>query len=493
MGNTIVDEPKVQTTIEVIDNVTGLNNVTDPATWTGFCGMEFRGNSTQSADKKNYSVETWTSAGADTSLSLLGLPVEEDWVFHASHFDKTWARNIMFFDAWQRMGWYASKHRFFELIIDGDYRGLYILMEKVKRDNDRVDIAKLDADDNAGDSLTGGYMIRLDWPDEPANLFNSTHNSMDGSPLILQYYYPKASNITTQQATYIQDYITSFEDALFDPSFTFGGKRYSDLIDINSFVDLFIVNEISRSADGYKLSSFLYKDKDSKGGLLKAGPIWDFDLSTYNADYCGAFEANGWTYNQTASGCDDLMLMPMWWDRFMSDTLFTNRLRCRYDQYRQSFFHTDSIHSLIDAIAVETTNSRDRDELRWNILGDNLFAQPTPIPSTFSEEYTLLKTFLTDRLNWLDANIPGNCANDVTAIQENHLSFNIYPNPVSSRVMLTANSGIKSIRIYDPIGQLVHIENGDLHQQAIVNISGFAPGMYYVKINNSATKKMMVK
>jgi len=489
MGNVIVDEPKVQTQIEVIDNPSGINDISDPATWSGYCGMEFRGNSTQNADKKTYSVETWTAAGADTSMHLLGLPKEEDWIFHASHFDKTWARNILFFNAWQRMGRYASNTRFFELVIDGDYRGLYILMEKIKRDNDRVDIARLDSDDNAGDSLTGGYILRMDWPEDPSDLFQSDHNSIAGSPLEFQYYYPKTTAISSQQADYIKNYIGDFEDALFDPSYAYGGNRYNDLIELNSFVDLFIINEISRSADGYKLSSFLHKDKGDK---LQAGPIWDFDLSTYNADYCGADLTTGWTYTQT-DGCDDLSLMPAWWNRLWADTVFTNRLSCRYANYRQTFLHTDSVHVLIENIENQTTNARNRDEARWFILGENLFAQPSPIPTTFAEEYSLLKTYLSDRLSWIDANIPGNCANDVSTIPETNIELTMHPNPAETFFSITSNVPVESIKLYSVTGELVYTNIPTDRYHSKVEVSGLVSGMYMVRINHGITKRLIVQ
>ena len=187
-GAIIEDEPKVEITMGIIDNPSGVNNVTDP--WNGYngaVGIEFRGNSTQGFDKKTYSIELHTSTGADTSVTILGMPKEEDWILHAMVIDKTQLRIPMSFYLSQRMGHYASRYRYVEVVLDGDYRGVYILTEKLKRDKNRVDIAKLDSDDLAGDSLTGGYILRIDWLDNPQG-FESNVNAQGGDPMFFQWY-----------------------------------------------------------------------------------------------------------------------------------------------------------------------------------------------------------------------------------------------------------------------------------------------------------------
>ena len=160
-GANIPDEPKIPASFQIINNGSGLiNNINDfPNHYNGFCGIETRGNSTQGFQKKTYSIELWNSDDEDTSASLLGMGKEEDWILHAMVIDKSQVRIPFSFYVFKRMGHYASNWRYVELIIDNDYRGLYILCEKIKRDDDRVDIAKLDEDDIYGDSLTGGYFF----------------------------------------------------------------------------------------------------------------------------------------------------------------------------------------------------------------------------------------------------------------------------------------------------------------------------------------------
>ena len=349
---TIPDDPKITASMGIIDNGPGAtNNLTDPFNaYDGMIGVETRGNSTQDYDKKTYSLELRTNAGVDSSVALLGMGKEEDWILHAMVIDKTQLRIPFSFDLARKAGHYASDWRFVELVIDNDYRGLYLLCERLKRDNDRVDIAKLDVDDLAGDSLTGGYILRIDWLDGDPG-FESNYNSLSGTdPMFYQYYYPKASNIQPAQENYIKGYMDDFEDAVFANNYTnASGLRYNDYIDVTSFVDFLLINEFSKNSDGYKLSSYLHKDKESKGGKLKAGPIWDFDQTYGMSMVCSCHDFTGWTYLQNQPECEDLESMPAWWAEMMQDTLFVNHLACRWNDLRSGPFHLDSINDWIDS------------------------------------------------------------------------------------------------------------------------------------------------
>ncbi len=481
IADSIVDEPKIMVEMGIIENAIGLNNVNDPLNhFDGYCGIEFRGHSSQSFDKKNYSLELWNQLGEDSAVSLLGMGKEEDWILHASHMDRTFMRNPLFYRIWREMGHWASNVRYVELIIDGDYRGVYHLMEKIKRDDDRLDIAKLDSNDNAGDSLTGGYIIRMDWPGGQG--WYSSYNAMAGTPLFFQYYYPKEEKITTQQGNYIAGYIEEFEEALFSSNYTnLQGKRYQEYIDITTFADLFIVNELSRSVDGYKASSFIHKDKYSKGGLLKAGSIWDFDLSSGNADYCDGTATSGWTYLQTAFECDDLDLMPMWWDAFMADTIFTNHLRCRWESHRLNMLHSDTLSDYIALMVDSVDDGQTRNFQRWDILNTPLWAEPS-LPGTYAGEVQMMEDWFTARITWLDANIPGNCSNDFITIEEKKkLRILVYPNPVSTTLFVDlATAKFGQIAIYNFCGAQVYAKDFDGAVQ--LNMASLSPGVYLIEI-----------
>ena len=495
-GDSIPDEPKVLVNMDIIWNGTGqYNNVTDPPNhYSGLVGIETRGNSTQGYSKKTYSFEFRNAANQDSSLALLGMGKEEDWILHAMVIDKTQLRIPMSFYLSRRIGHYASDFRFVEVVLNGDYRGLYVACEKIKHDDDRVDIAKLDATDLTGDAVTGGYILRIDWLDYPQG-FTSNHLAQGGYPMFFQWYYPKAVNIMPQQISYIQSWMGTFEEAVFASNYqNSSGVRYNDFINLNSFTDFLLINELSKNSDGYKLSTYIHKDRDSKGGKLTAGPIWDFDQTYGMSTVCSNDDYTGWTYLQNQPGCEDLESMPMWWQRFMADQVFINHMKCRWENMRSSFLHGDSINTWIDQNLATLHPSIDRNFVRWPFIGDLIWAEPYPVPQTYAEEITYMKIWIANRLAWMDANLPGTC--NTTGIEEVELDsgLNFYPNPASSTVVVDLkNSGV--VTLNDLTGNLhfkIHHVGGKLN----IPVEGLPNGMYILALETKEgikAKKLVIQ
>ena len=497
-GVSIPDEPKIPATMGIIDNGPGnINFLTDPFNeYDGHIGIETRGNSTQGFDKKTYSLELWNEDGEDISEPLLGMGSEEDWILHAMFIDKTQLRIPMSFYLFQRMGHYASNWRYVELIIDEEYRGLYILTERIKRDNDRVDIAKLDEDDIAGDSLTGGYILRIDWLDDPEG-FESEYESLGGIPMTFQWYYPKAENIQPEQASYIKNWMDDFEDALFSPNYmNTQGKRYTEYIGLNSFTDFLLINELSKNSDGYKLSTYMYKERDSDGGKLNAGPIWDFDQTYGVSRVCSCDDPTGWTYLQNQPDCEDFESMPLWWEAMIEDTVFTNRLKCRWESMRSGSLHADTLMNWIDVHETKISEAVDRNYTQWDeVIGESIWIEPEPIPETYDEEIVYLKNWINERLVWLDGNMPGNCEYDIVSTKnEIGNEINIFPNPTQGVLNISfsgKNFFLKKMEVYDLMGKMVfskkYNRSGNLFS---ANIEGLSDGLYFLKINENMVSKV---
>lgn len=480
----IPDEPKIEGTMGIIYNGEGiLNNTVDPFNYyDGFVGIETRGNSTQGFDKKTYSIELWDEANEEISVNLFGMGGEEDWILHAMVIDKTQLRIPMSFYLAQRMGHTASEWKFVELILNGEYRGLYILTEKIKRDDDRVDIAKLDEDDLAGDSLTGGYILRIDWTwdiDMETDGFESDYQSQAEIPMFFQWYYPKANKIKPQQANYIESWMNTFEDALFSNDFKNNqGLRYTEYIDLHSFTDFLLINELSKNADGYKLSSYVHKERDSDGGKLVAGPIWDFDQTYGMSLVCSNHDPTGWTYLQNQNDCEDLESMPLWWQRMMSDELFRNNLKCRWEDMRETFFHKDSINAWIDEQVDFTADAIDRNFTVWDyFIGNQIWIEPEPIPQSYEAEIEYMKDWISDRIDWLDINMPGDCSLVSTRLPNNkRVDVQVYPNPVADRVYIEAADFIEA-NLYSLGGRSLGSD-----QDGSIDMSSLEPGVYLVQI-----------
>ncbi len=499
-ANEIPDEPKIRARMGIIDNGIGqMNNLNDIFNhYDGYIGIETRGNSTQLYEKKTYTIELWDEGENEISAPLLGMGKEEDWILHAMVIDKSQLRVPMNFDLFRKMGHYAANYQFVEVVLDGEYQGMYILTENIKRDDDRVDIAKLDEDDIAGDSLTGGYILRIDWTwdvDEE-DLFESNYDSQAGIPMSYQWYYPKPNRIQPEQKEYINNYINDFEDAVFASDFTNdAGFRYTDYISLNSFVDFLLINELAKNSDGYKLSTYMHKDKDSKGGKLRAGPIWDFDQSYGLSTVCSSHITSGWTYLQNQDDCGDLASMPLWWQEMMSDPIFINRLNCRWKDFRSSFLQKDSLFHWIDTQTTFLEDPLERNFERWDFIGNNIWIEPFPIPETYEGEINYLKSWIEERLAWMDANMVGNCEDDITTTKtvESENDFSFAPNPAIDNILLYNLKG-ERIVIRDANGK-IQISRSISETEKRLDISTLSSGVYFITVEwagNRTTKKLVV-
>lgn len=468
----IPDEPKIKAKMGIIyhDNST-VNKVTDDFNhYNGFIGIETRGNSTQDFVKKTYSIELRDENNEDISAPLLGMGLEEDWIFHAMVIDKSLLRIPLSFYLWQAKGHYASNWRFVELVINGNYRGLYILTERIKQGKDRVNIKSLKAGDLSGDALTGGYILRIDWLDDPKG-FESNYASMSGDPMFFQWYYPRSNKIQPGQAAYMDNWMDEFEDALFSKNcVNHAGKHYSEYLDLNSFVDFLLINELSKNSDGYKLSSYVHKQADSEGGKLVAGPIWDFDQTYGLSDVCSGYNPSGWTFLQNQEGCEDWESMPMWWQALVADTVFRNKLNSRWKQHRNTFLHLDSIYSWIHTHQAFIAEARTRNFKRWpHVIGHSIWNEPEPVPQTYEAEIEQLKSWIAQRIQWLDTHIP-------TISSEQRFEIGIYPNPVHEYLTIDTDEAVVS-RILDLHGRLV-LETAEKQ----IDLTHLAPGVYFLRL-----------
>lgn len=405
-GQGIPDDPKIGSDFIVIDNGPGNLNY-DTNTTYAFqhrIGIEQRGSSSGSAPKKSYGFETWDNNDIDVDTTFLGLPSESDWILSASYYDKTLMRNVLSYKLFNDMGHYASRTRYCELFLNDQYQGVYVVMEKIKRNENRVDVANLTAADTTGDQLTGGYIIKIDkFTGSGGDGFNSNYppSNPTGDAIYYQYESPDQFELVQQQKDYIRRYVDSFETALYSSNFqdvTNGYRRYAGE---RTFMDYMFVNEMSKNVDGYRLSTYFYKDKYSKGGKLKAGPAWDYDITWMNADYCQAEIDTGWAYNLSyvCAGA----AVPAHWERMMLDTLFRQHARCRWFSLREGPLHIDTLFAYIDLTVAYINQGQQRNFTLWPIIGQATWPQPQPLPQTYAEEILRLKNWITGRFAWLDA------------------------------------------------------------------------------------------
>ena len=492
-GQTIVDEPKITAWLKVIDNGEGQTNTIfdEPTDYDSYIGIEIRGQSSQMFPKKSFSMETRDVLGEGINVSLLGLPEEEDWVLYAPYSDKTMMRNALTYHLGRTMGTWQPRYKFCEVYLNGSYHGVYMLIEKIKRDVNRVDVNKLKEDEISGDDLTGGYILKVDKLDGTiADEYFYTNPSIsyhDARNYAFTYVYPKFDDIVNEQKTYIYDYLTELENTLNGASFSdpeYGFRKY---MDVNSFVDFQIINELTNNVDGYRFSTFFYKKKESNGGKLFAGPLWDFNLGYGNVDYSPSnLATDKWLYPNY--GPNDWYPMH-WWARLMEDAEYRNVLVNRWKTLRASSFSTDSILANLRDTVQYLGSAIDRNYDRWPIMGEYVWPN-SYVGRVYQEELDFLESWIIARLTWMDSNM-----DFISGIAENskmRIKVSIYPNPVRSimnvHLLLTDRKAIE-LEIVDLLGRQVYsfdyLPQSEGVQSIEMNISKLAFGQYFLKVKQN--------
>jgi hypothetical protein len=475
LGQTILDGSKITAKMTLINNTTGLNNINDTTfDYNGYIGIDTRGSSSLMFEKKSFNVETRTETGANLNVSLIGLPSENDWVLYAPYSDKTLMRNVLVYNLGNLTGRWSPHTRFCELYLNNEYRGVYVLMEKIKRDKNRVNIASLKPADIAGDQLTGGYILKIDRPDSGAWISPyKARNDIQDVPV--SYVDPKFEDLVPQQRTYIKEYVTGFENALRGIKFKDPVLGYRAYINMQSFVDYYILNEICRNLDAYRLSTFFYKDKDSKGGKITMGPFWDYDISLGNADFFNAGSTIGWVVDGLGNG--DLYGIPFWWDKLNTDPYFKSELKKRWNELRSDKFSNQNINKSIDSCSVLLTDAQQRNFQKFAIL--NSYVWPNNyIGGTYANEVTYLKSWIKNRFTWMDSQISlFNIISGVQPLYSKVFEVITSPNPFNEKVTiqfsLLSDSKVV-VLVQDVLGRTIisHSKKGNTGKNEIILQAG---------------------
>lgn len=397
-GKEILNDSKINATIRVYND--------DVTSYQGNIAIETRGSSSIGFPKKSYGFETRDENNADLDVSLLQLPEEEDWILNGPYSDKTLMRNMLMYDLSRDIDRYASRGIFVELSINEELQGLYLLLEKLKRDDNRINIKKLNPDENSGEDITGGYILKIDRTDGAGSYFTSSFEppfATEGQKVNFVFEYPDPDEITSQQKNYITNYISSFESTLASDDFADPVNGYLKYIDVSSFIDFFLMNELANNVDAYRLSTFMHKDKNEK---LAMGPIWDFNYALGNVDYCNSGDTDVWAYKFNERCGNHYQQVPFWWTKLLEDPVFVTQLQERWTKLRSNQFSESKIMSKIDAYAklLQETGSVDKNFSVWEVLG--VYVRPNNyVGETYQQEVDYLKEWIENRLLWLDASI----------------------------------------------------------------------------------------
>ncbi len=488
-GVPVPDNPKVDATMGIIYNGEGVRNyMTDPFNeYYGNIGIETRGSSSQGFPKKQYGVETRDGFGVKQDVSIFNMAIDNDWVLFAPYSDKSLMRNALAYEMGWQTGQYAPRTQFVEVVLNGSYDGVYIFTEKIKRKDGKVGTDDVDPNDNTFNQISGDYIFKVDKTTAGGVIAWTSpfpHYSGASTYTKFQLHDPDLDSLSSAQFNYLKDYVTDFETALMGPNFTDPVLGYAPYIDVESFADFMLVNEVSKNVDGYRISTFLHKLRLSEGGKLWAGPLWDFNLAFGNANYCQGGWTTGWEiyFYQVCPGGS--LQNPPWWERLVQDPEFTHLLNCRYQELRLGPWHTDTLMNRIDEIALYLEESQIRNFQRWPILGT--FVWPNNfVGSTYAQEVGYLKSWLFDRLNWMDNNMFGSC-NDLGVQNEEKLISSLIPNPASNKVQFTFSGTLTngSIHLYESSGKIVRSLT-DINSAIItLDVSNLEAGIYFYMVEH---------
>ena len=319
------------------------------------CSIRGRGHSSfqYSEDLTHYKSKNSYRVKLEESAALLPHREGErdrDWVLISCKNDASALRNHLVWDLARRMGTlpYVPDYTWVELYLNGDYRGLYLLTEQIEVDGDRVDI-----DDRAStDSAEVGYLLEYDFRGDIES------NAREG----LTYFYLPDSNrevewvikshvYTKAETAAIRDHLLACHEAILSGD----RARMEELIDLPSFVDMFILQELSKNPD-VGASSF-YVQRDAGGKLYLTAP-WDFDFGF------GTYSTGVSTLGLVTSG--DKVPPHPWFAALMEQAWFVEEVLSRMEEIQPLMEQT---LTATESLAAVLTPASDRNHGRWGIYG----------------------------------------------------------------------------------------------------------------------------
>lgn len=411
----ILDDPKILASMKIIKRPDGSRNfLTDINTaeylnYNGRIGIEIRGSTSQSLPKKPYGLTTLKADNkSNNNVSLLGMPTENDWVLNSFAFDPSFMRDFLSYNLSRQIGDYAPRLVYCEVVINGEYVGLYALQEKLKANSERINILKIGSSDVSLPNVTGGYITKADKTTGGDPVAWTMFSNIGGTDFI--HELPKPASVTQEQNTYIHN-----EFLKLDSSSKSGNSNfitgYPSVIDVPSFVDYMLLCELASNVDSYQYSTFFHKDRNGK---LRAGPIWDFNLTYGNDLFQWGLDRSKTDVWQFDNGDN---IGAEFWGNLFADSNFKCYLSKRWNELIQTGkpFSYSSLEQDIDDTINYISEAKNRDNIKWGVLRD------------FTTEITGIKTYLSARISWVTTNLGSfsSCSSiEIPSLVINKINYN---------------------------------------------------------------------
>lgn len=378
--------------IEIRDREGGNHHLFDEASLASKGQIRIRGRSSREFDKKSFALILVNEDLSNNPQRVMGMDSHHEWILHGPFLDKSLIRNYMWYNIAGEIMSYSPNVRFCELFLDGEYQGLYVLTESITagKEGTRLSLSV----DKKNNTFTG-YLLRLDDYknfDDQSDLINNFSAYTYYSDHRMEIKYPGKDNLTPQISEAIRQDFSNFEKALYSYDYDTRKYGYRNAVNIDSFADYFIINELTCNYDAGSLSTYLYKDIGGKYSLC----IWDFNNACDN-------------YMERPMPTDDFYLQyKLWFNMLCRDEYFTDRIIQRYRQLRKTFLNDDYLERYINDTIEFLGPAIARNFQKWGYTFEeehNLLRGENRQIASFEEAVTQLKAFLRKRGSWLDENI----------------------------------------------------------------------------------------
>ena len=375
----------------VIDNQAGNNHPSDTPDFTTASQFRIRGHASRHFEKSPYLLKFIDEDGEDNPISVMGMGAHNEWVLNGPYLDKSLIRNYLCYNLAGEIMEYAPNVRYCELIVDGDYRGLYLMLESITSGDD----CRLNLRSNVRDSSITGYLLRLDRTvEEEVGSTRDIYTYMERMIFVRDdeaIRYPGKNRLTEELAREIELEYSAFEKALYSYDYDTEEYGYWNYIDVDNFVDYFIINEFTRNVDSGRYSTYLYKELGEKYKLC----VWDFNNTMDN------FPDDEITTENFA------LSDRVWYDMLFRDEEFAERVIERYWELRRTVFSDEYLNRYIDETLEWLGPAIDRNTERWRESIEEWEPLTPEERNVYSQEEAVdqVRHWLHERGEWLDENI----------------------------------------------------------------------------------------
>lgn len=383
-----IENSFIQADMRIYDREGELNKLSSQPVLESKINIRVRGNSSRTFDKVGYLFKFTDDAGMERKLEVMGMEKDSTWVLHGPYLDKTLMRNYMWYNlAGQIMEW-APDVRYCEVFLDHEYQGLYVMAEQISMGEGRIEMTKYD-----GKSNISSYIVCADRESvndvQYLDNFTSYALRINGK---LEVKYPGASRITPELTEYISRDFSRFEKALYSFDYDTARYGYQNYIDVDSFVDYFIINEVTQNTDAGLYSTYFYKDVSGKLKMC----VWDFNNCCDN-----------YIEDQTPMAGFFMQNRP-WYFMLCKDEAFMEKVITRYYQLRKGILSEEAVESYIAGVQSYLGPAIERNFEKWGYSflpeKDLLYEDERKIGS-YEAAVEQYETRLVRRMRWMDEHI----------------------------------------------------------------------------------------